>query len=330
MEKSYNNKIPYNDGWKELSGKLPVELTNDYLFRALLQADEDTLRALVADLLHIKKSDIEEIEVTNPIILGETIDDKEFHLDVNAYLNNSRNVNLEMQVVRQEGWIERSLLYACRSFDALSHGEDYMDAEGIIQISFTDFTLFEEAPEFYSTFKVINQKNPELVYTEKFKISNVNLKRIDLATDEDKAYHIDAWARMFKAKSWEDLKMEATKNPEIDKAVSSIWQLSDDEKIKEQIRRRVANEHMYQRTWDKWAEKVEAAEAEANIAKAEAKTAKAEAKTAKAEAKTAKAEAKTAKAEANEYRMKNDSLIEQHEADQRRIEELEKRLKEKE
>ena len=222
MEKSYNNKIPYNDGWKELSGKLPVELTNDYLFRALLQADEDTLRALVADLLHIKKSDIEEIEVTNPIILGETIDDKEFHLDVNAYLNNSRNVNLEMQVVRQEGWIERSLLYACRSFDALSHGEDYMDAEGIIQISFTDFTLFEEAPEFYSTFKVINQKNPELVYTEKFKISNVNLKRIDLATDEDKEYRIDAWARMFKAKSWEDLKMEATKNPEIDKAVSSM------------------------------------------------------------------------------------------------------------
>ena len=122
------------------------------------------------------------------------------------------------------------------------------------------------------------------------------MRRIDLATDEDKAYHIDAWARMFKAKSWEDLKMEATKNPEIDKAVSSM-----------QIRRRVANEHMYQRTWDRWAEKVEAAKAEANIAKAEAKT---------------------AKAEANEYRMKNDSLIEQHEADRRRIEELEARLKE--
>ena len=85
--------------------------------------------------------------------------------------------------------------------------------------------------------------------------------------------------------------MEAMQNPEIDKAVSSIWQLSDDDRIKEQIRRRIANEHMYQRTWDKWAEEVEAA-----------------------------------KAEANEYRIQNDSLIKQHESDLQRIRELERML----
>ncbi len=34
-----------------------------------------------------------------------------------------------MQLLHEDGWIERSTLYAFRSFDELSHGEDYMDAD---------------------------------------------------------------------------------------------------------------------------------------------------------------------------------------------------------
>ena len=49
---------------------------------------------MVSDLLHLKPEDITDIEITNPIILGETIDDKEFHLDINAILNGNKNVNL--------------------------------------------------------------------------------------------------------------------------------------------------------------------------------------------------------------------------------------------
>ena len=250
MAKDYKHEMPYDDGWKKLKGPLSVKLTNDYLFRALLQADEETLKALVADLLHLNVSDVTEIEITNPIKLGETIDDKEFHLDISAILNESINVNLEMQVLHEMNWIERSMLYAFRSFDSLSHGEDYMDAEGVIQISFTDFTLFEDAPEFYSTFKLINVKNHSQVYSEKIRISNVNLRRIDLATEEDKLYRIDQWAKLFKAESWEEIKMLTEKTPDFEKTVSSIWQLSEEEKIREQIRRRNANEHTYQRFMD--------------------------------------------------------------------------------
>ena len=126
-----------------------------------------------------------------------------------------------------------------------------MDAEGVIQISFTDFTLFEDAPEFYSTFKLINEKNPGKVYSEKLRISNVNLTRIDLATYDDKEHKVDYWAKLFKAKSWEEVKMLAENRPEMEKAASSIWQLSEEDKIKEQIRRRTANEHLHQRRMEK-------------------------------------------------------------------------------
>ena len=46
--------------------------------------------------------------------------------------------------------------------------------------------------------------------------------------------------------------MLTERKPEMEKAVSSIWQLSEEDKIKEQIRRRTANEHSYQRTIDKY------------------------------------------------------------------------------
>ena len=251
MAKNYKHELPYNDGWKKLTGPLPIKLTNDYLFRALLQADEETLKTIVADLLYMDVGDVTDIEVTNPIVLGETVTDKEIHLDLNAIVNGDRNINLEMQVLHEDNWIDRSMLYAFRSFDSLSHGEDYMDAEGVIQISFTDFTLFKDAPEFYSTFKLINEKNPGQVYSEKIRISNVNLTRIDLATEENKEYRVDYWAKLFKAKSWEEVKMLAENRPEMEKAASSIWQISEEDKIKEQIRRRTANEHLYQRRMEK-------------------------------------------------------------------------------
>ena len=119
MKKDYKHELAYRDDWKALSGELPVNMTNDYLFRALLQADEKTLKAMVASLLHIKVEDVTDIVITNPIVLGETIKDKEFHLDISAVLNNSRKINLELQNIRVIGWTERTLAYICRSFDQL-------------------------------------------------------------------------------------------------------------------------------------------------------------------------------------------------------------------
>ena len=309
---------------EKLSGPLPVRLTNDYLFRALLQADEETLKALVAALLHMQVADVTEIEITNPIVLGETIDDKEYHLDISTVLNGEKNVNLEMQVLKKDNWIERSMLYAFRSFDSLSHGEDYMDAEGVIQISFTDFTLFRDAPEFYSTFKLINEKDINQIYSEKIRISNINLTRIDLATEEDRKYKIDRWAKLFKAESWEEVKMLAEKKPEMEKAVSSIWQLSEEEKIKEQIRRRTANEHYHQRLMDKYKRMEERAEeVEREIEEANRVIEEINRKTEEANRKTEEANRKT-----EEANRKTEEFVKEAEAQRLRAELAEARIKE--
>ena len=81
-------------------------------------------------------------------------------------------------------------------------------------------------------------------------IKNVNLSRIDLATDEDKKHGIDRWAKIFKATTWEELKMLATADKKSDQAISSIWQLTEDEKIRDQILFREENEREYNHMMD--------------------------------------------------------------------------------
>ena len=56
-----------------------------------------------------------------------------------------------------------------------------------------DYTLFNEYPEFYATYELINVKNYQK-YSDNITLNVVNLSRIDLATEEDKQYHIDEWA----------------------------------------------------------------------------------------------------------------------------------------
>ena len=66
----------------------------------------------------------------------------------------------------------------------------------------------------------------------------VNLNQIELATKEDKAYNIDYWARIFKAKTWEELKMFAKDNEFLQEAAESLYVANADEIVRQQCRAR--------------------------------------------------------------------------------------------
>lgn len=55
-----------------------------------------------------------------------------------------------------------------------------------------------------------------------------------MATEEDKAYGIDYWARLFKAKTWEDIKMLAKENEYLQEAAQSIYIANEDEIVRQQ------------------------------------------------------------------------------------------------
>lgn len=215
MKRKMSFSSVFSDGiLKNAHGPLPVTMTNDYLFRAMLQRSPDTLSALLCSLLHLEPTDITQVMILNPIELGKSINDKEYLLDIKLELNHCSNLNLEMQVVNEGDWPERSLCYLCRTFDSLNHGEDYLDVKPAMQIGILNFTLFESDPEFLSNYYFMNSNNHK-IYSDKIHLTVLDLTQRHLATKEDRIYQTDLWADFFQATTWEELKMLAKTNSDL-------------------------------------------------------------------------------------------------------------------
>ena len=167
-------------------------------------------------------------EITNPIELGAAFSNKDFILDIRVELSNGHLIDLEMQIANEHNWPERSISYAARSFDNLNAGDDYVNVMPVHSIGFLDFTLFPEAPEFYATYQLQNVKTGQL-YSSKFSIHVLELNKIELATEEDKEYGIDRWARLFKAITWEELRMISKDNSTLQQASNELYTINADE-----------------------------------------------------------------------------------------------------
>lgn len=231
------NSLTELHDWTKLSGALPFRMTSDILFKIMMQEDTEVLKAIVCSYLDLDTEDIRDIVISNPISLNDDIQGKEMILDIRAMMNDDTIINLEMQVINYQDWPEHSLSYLCRCFDNLQKGQGYLQVKGAVHIGFLDYTLFPQNPEFYSTYRLINESTGQL-YSSKFRISVVDLTLIKLATEDDKKYHRDLWASFFKAKEWGELMELAKQDQNIQKAVVTLKKLTEDEKFKLQYEAR--------------------------------------------------------------------------------------------
>ena len=97
MSKKHTNLVPFSS-LEEATGALPFTMTNDYLFKVVLQENNHVLCELIRSLLHFPQEYEITAEIQNPIILGRSVENKEFILDIKVIVNRSKILNLEMQV----------------------------------------------------------------------------------------------------------------------------------------------------------------------------------------------------------------------------------------
>lgn len=224
--------------YKNATGPIRYGMTNDYMFHVVLQKNNYVLKGLICALLSLDPGNVTSVVITNPIALGDSVDDKEFILDINVNLNNNAVINLEMQMAYQVDWEERSLSYLCRSFDQLLRGSDYGDIKPVIHIGFLNFSPHKTlTPEFYASYRMLNEKTHE-PYSDKLLLRVVNLTQIDLATEQDRANRIDYWARLFTAASWEEIQMIAQNDSFLSSASQSLYESNADELTRQRCRAR--------------------------------------------------------------------------------------------
>ncbi len=225
------SNIQHCTSLQNATGEVEFRLTNDCMFHVVFQKNPKALLGLCAALLHMHPEEIRSVEVLNPFEFKTIPTDKTFVLDLKVMLNDDSILNFEVQVVDEKDWPERSLTYACRSFDQLKKGESYLDVKPVRHIGFLDYNLKGFTPEFYATYQLLNIKNHE-IYTGKFALSVVNLNQIELATEEDRKYGINHWARLFKATTWEAIKKMAQENEYISSAAETMFESSQDESMR--------------------------------------------------------------------------------------------------
>ena len=233
-----NIKTTFSPALQEATGKIEYGLTNDYMFRVLFQKNKKALTGLVCSLLHLNPEEITSIEITNPVEIGSSFSDKEFRLDIRLILNSHQQIDLEMQVNDYHDWPERSIGYLCRMYDSLEHGEEYINAKPAIHIGILDYTPFPEHPLFYSKNQIMDV-NTHRIYSDKFSLYVLDLSQIDLATKEDCFWQIEEWAKLFKATTWEEIKMIADKNEYLTETSNTLCDLYADRNIRERCLDRI-------------------------------------------------------------------------------------------
>ena len=76
------------------------------------------------------------------------------------------------------------------------------------------------------------------IYSSKFAVNVLDLSHIELATREDKNWNLDFWAKLFKARTWEELKMIAKDNEYFTEASNTLCDLYADFNVRERCRDR--------------------------------------------------------------------------------------------
>ena len=77
--------------------ELNICLTNNYAFQKIFK-NEEIVKGFLIALLHLKETDIEELEVTDPFVEGEVKEEKEGILDVKLILNGGKKIKNAKQI----------------------------------------------------------------------------------------------------------------------------------------------------------------------------------------------------------------------------------------
>ena len=223
-------------------------MTNDFMFKAVLQRNQTALKGLLCALLHMRMEEIVVVRIQNPIEIGGMIDEKKMMLDLKLELNDSRILDIEMQVVDEGNWSERSLAYLCRAFDQLEKGDKYLDVKETIHIGILNFTPQGFPEKLYLEYYFYNLDTAHK-YSDKMSIRVLQLNQLKKELDEQIRPEIYNWAQLFKAETWEEMRMLAERDESIKECIFTYKELTADEKARMQSE---ARDDYYRRL--NWAE----------------------------------------------------------------------------
>lgn len=216
--------------------------TNDVVFKLLFGAPDSRgiLTALLTAVLE-PPSPIVVVEVLNPEIPRELVDDKGIALDLHVRLADGRHLDVEMQTTPHRAFRARALYYWARTFGAqLERGESYRQLRPVISVLLLDYV--DPTGALHSTF-IVADRCTHAPYSDHLELHLVELPRalrVDEPANQD-ATELLAWCRFFAAfaaTTDEEVEELIMSHPDIASAQQKLEALSADPRAQELARLR--------------------------------------------------------------------------------------------
>jgi predicted transposase/invertase (TIGR01784 family) len=190
----------------------------DIIFKQLFTTDLEILLNLVNAVLQFPSDKrIQSVEVKNPTILPEMVNEKYIILDIRAVDNHQHQYDIEMQVQEYQYYPERTVYYLSRLYAGqLEAGEQYFQLKPVIGIHFLDDELFSKHPEYHFCFELRDVRYPNLRLTDQFALHMFELPKFERCTRPEQWGGDEAMRIQYK-------------NPAVHKAFSVLERLSSDE-----------------------------------------------------------------------------------------------------
>jgi predicted transposase/invertase (TIGR01784 family) len=214
---------------------LPVK--SDLIFRIFFadERNQEDLISLLKAVLNLPEDDYNEIEITDPHLLPEYVDDKYAIIDVKLHTKSRKVIHIEIQLKITPELKKRIVFYESKLItEQLGAGSNYDTIQSVISIIILDKTLIEGSPRYHHRFAFADL-DAGVELTGLVAIHTLELDKLPEAADGTQLYD---WASFIAARSEEELAVIAERNPQIGKAVVKLRALSADERTRDLYDRR--------------------------------------------------------------------------------------------
>jgi predicted transposase/invertase (TIGR01784 family) len=204
---------------------------SDLVFKLLFGDSKsiDILTDFLKSVLRLPVDEYDEVAIVDPHLLREYVGDKLGILDVKVKTKTMKTIDVEIQVLPYPELKSRIVYYSAKMItEQVGAGEDYSQIKQVISIIITDYTLIPENDRYHNCYTLYDPKTQSEL-TDIIEINTLELSKLPESEDGTNLWN---WMKFLSAQKKEDLDMAANTNPQIQKAVVRLEELSNDERTR--------------------------------------------------------------------------------------------------
>ena len=234
--------------------KKDAPLLDDYVFKRTFTRDDPNgiLRDFLESVLKIK---LRNVQVLNAEIPKDILDERGSVLDIRAELDNTKIVDIEMQVKDQGNISKRSTVYMSKNIATqIKTSEDYQGLKPSIVINILNFNRYKRNSyhsiahmKFEKTRKEeyvdLGYKEEEQLATDVLEMHFIELSKFIKKNPEIKT-KLDEWLWLIAGRE-DKIEMSKLDNPEVKKAMKLLDEIMADPKEREIIEARAMAKFNY-------------------------------------------------------------------------------------